>query len=137
MFYIEKVLRESSGCYIRYLHVFFDWLVSLFSPQTFYLEVTTIIMHLTWELRRLKALVFNTKEKVIKVVSIFVKRMQLFGFVNTNDYSNKERIKELVNVQNACTKKMPEKYVPILNLRISLYEFCCMIGLSLAFGNSW
>lgn len=66
------------------------------------------------ELRQLKALVVNAKEKGIKVASVLVKRMLdknafLFGFVNTNDYSDKERIKELVNVQNACIKKMHEK----------------------------
>lgn len=96
------------------------------------------MMDLTGELRQLKALVVNAKEKGIKVASVLVKRMLdknafLFGFVNTNDYSDKERIKELVNVQNACIKKMHEKYVSILNfnLRISLYEFSCMIGLNL------
>lgn len=66
------------------------------------------------ELRRLKALVVNAKENGIKLVSVLVKRMLeknafLFGFVNINDYSEKERIKELVDMQNACIKKMHEK----------------------------
>ncbi|KAL2930114.1 snRNA-activating protein complex subunit 1, partial [Bienertia sinuspersici] len=66
------------------------------------------------ELRRLKALVVNAKEKGIKTVSVLVKRMLeknafLFGFVNINDYSENERIKELVDMQNACIKKMHEK----------------------------
>lgn len=65
------------------------------------------------ELRRLRALVVNAKEKGIKVVSVLVKRMLeknafLFGFVNINDYSENEKIKELVKVQNACIKKMHE-----------------------------
>lgn len=73
-------------------------------------------MDLAGELRRLKALVVNAKENGIKIVSVLIKKMLeknafLFGFVNINDYSEKERIKELVDVQNACIKKMHEKYV--------------------------
>ncbi|KAL2921719.1 UDP-N-acetylmuramate--L-alanine ligase, partial [Bienertia sinuspersici] len=66
------------------------------------------------ELRRLKALVVNAKEKGIKTVSVLVKRMLeknafLFGFVNINDYSENERINELVDMQNAYIMKMHEK----------------------------
>ncbi|KNA09082.1 hypothetical protein SOVF_156540 [Spinacia oleracea] len=43
----------------------------------------------------------------------------LFGFVNINDYSEKERIKELVDVQNACIKKMHEKL--LANTEIERY----------------
>ncbi|XP_021741777.1 uncharacterized protein LOC110707989 [Chenopodium quinoa] len=76
------------------------------------------------ELRRLTALVVNAKENGIKVVSVLVKRMLeknafLFGFVNINDYSEKERIKELVDVQNACIKKMHEKL--LANTEIERY----------------
>ncbi|KAL9231520.1 hypothetical protein vseg_006742 [Gypsophila vaccaria] len=65
-------------------------------------------------LRGLKVLVVVAKERGIRVVSAIVKRMLennvfLFGYVDINDYSDKERIKELVNVQNACIKKMREK----------------------------
>uniref|UniRef100_A0A803LH63 Uncharacterized protein n=1 Tax=Chenopodium quinoa TaxID=63459 RepID=A0A803LH63_CHEQI len=76
------------------------------------------------ELRKLIALVVNAKENGIKLVSVLVRRMLeknafLFGFVNINDYSEKERIKELVDVQNACLKKMHEKL--LANTKIERY----------------
>lgn len=54
------------------------------------------------ELRRLKVLVVDVKENGIRVVFVVVKRMLennifLFGFVNLNEYFDKERIKELVD----------------------------------------
>ncbi|CAO2841191.1 unnamed protein product [Amaranthus hypochondriacus] len=76
------------------------------------------------ELRNLKALVVNTKQKGIKVVSVIVKRMLeknafLFGFVNINDYAGNERNKEVVNVQNARIKKMQE--ILLSNTEIEQY----------------
>ncbi|KAK9699886.1 hypothetical protein RND81_08G201900 [Saponaria officinalis] len=65
-------------------------------------------------LQGLRALVTVANEMGIRAVSAIIKRMLekdvfLFGYVDINDYSDKERIKELVNVQNACIKKMQEK----------------------------
>ena len=34
----------------------------------------------------------------------------LFGIVDISEYSKKEKIKELVDVQKACVQKMNEKY---------------------------
>jgi len=69
----------------------------------------------TGELQRLKALVVDAKSQRIKVVSAVLKRMLennafLFGFVDINEYRKKEKIKELVDVQKACVRKMNEKY---------------------------
>lgn len=57
------------------------------------------------ELKRLKHLVLDTKEKNIKVVSALVKHMLdrhmfLFGFVDMNEGSVTERINELTDIQN-------------------------------------
>ncbi|GAB4828249.1 hypothetical protein Ancab_035161 [Ancistrocladus abbreviatus] len=66
------------------------------------------------ELRRLKTLVTDAKEKGIKVVTAIVRRMLegnsfLFGFLDINDYSGIERVKEMIDLQNARVQKMNEK----------------------------
>lgn len=58
------------------------------------------------ELKKLKDLVVEAKEKDIKVVSVLVKRMLdmnifLFGFVDINEGSVAERVNELTDLQNA------------------------------------
>ncbi|XP_052199132.1 uncharacterized protein LOC127806122 isoform X2 [Diospyros lotus] len=58
------------------------------------------------DLKRLRSLVVDAKEKGIKVVSALVKKMLdrnvfLFGSVDTNDASVTERVNELTDIQNA------------------------------------
>ncbi|CAL5360827.1 unnamed protein product [Camellia sinensis] len=58
------------------------------------------------ELKRLRNLVIDVKEKGIKVASALVKKMLernvfLFGFVDINDGSVTERVNELTDIQNA------------------------------------
>ncbi|KAJ8450762.1 hypothetical protein Cgig2_021234 [Carnegiea gigantea] len=79
-----------------------------------------------WELQRLKALVVDAKGQRIKVVSAVVKRMLeknsfLFGIVDISEYSKKEKIKELVDVQKACVQKMNEKLFANMDLERYLH----------------
>lgn len=58
------------------------------------------------ELKRLRNLVIDVREKGIKVASALVKKMLernvfLFGFVDINDGSVTERVNELTDIQNA------------------------------------
>lgn len=66
------------------------------------------------ELRRLRHLVVDAKEKSIKVVVPLVKKMLdnsifLFGFVDTNDSSVTERVKELTAKENAHVQLFNKK----------------------------
>ncbi|PSS13874.1 Small nuclear RNA activating complex protein [Actinidia chinensis var. chinensis] len=61
------------------------------------------------ELKRLRHLLVDAKEKSIKVVSVLVNKMLeknvfLFGFVDINDSSVTERVNELTHVQNNCVQ---------------------------------
>ncbi|KAH9616181.1 hypothetical protein KSS87_007423 [Heliosperma pusillum] len=65
-------------------------------------------------LRGMRSLLVVANGLGIRVVSAVVRRMLekkvfLFGSVDINDYTEKERIKELVNMQKACIKKMQER----------------------------
>lgn len=67
------------------------------------------------ELKKLKDLAVEAKEKDIKVVSVLVKRMLdmnifLFGFVDINEGSVAERVNELTDLQNAHIKVAYKKY---------------------------
>lgn len=73
------------------------------------------------ELKRLKDLVLDSKEKEIKVVSALVKHMLdrqmfLFGFVDMNEGSVTERINELTNIQNTSIQVAYKKLFANTNI---------------------
>ncbi|GAB2265604.1 hypothetical protein Dimus_000644, partial [Dionaea muscipula] len=72
----------------------------------------------TGRIRKLKNLVVDAKKGRIGVVSTIVRRMMeknafLFGFLDINEYSGTEKVKEVIDVQNARIKKMHEMDVSI------------------------
>lgn len=72
--------------------------------------------YITGELKKLKALVVEAKEKDIRVVPTLVKRMLdknifLFGSVDVNEGSFTETANQLTALQNARVQVAYEKYV--------------------------
>ncbi|GAB2210591.1 hypothetical protein Drorol1_Dr00015859 [Drosera rotundifolia] len=77
------------------------------------------------ELRKLKNLVIDAKKNGIKVVCAIMRKMMeknafLFGFFGINDYSGTEKVKELVDAQNAQIKKMHEMLLGKANVKLFL-----------------
>ncbi|KAI8016703.1 hypothetical protein LOK49_LG05G01926 [Camellia lanceoleosa] len=73
----------------------------------------------SWELKRLRNLVIDVKEKGIKVASALVKQMLernvfLFGFVDIHDGSVTERVNELTDIQNARVQVAHKKISHVL-----------------------
>ncbi|KAJ8444667.1 hypothetical protein Cgig2_023730 [Carnegiea gigantea] len=86
----------------------------IFSASCIWEVQLNLLIGFAGDLQWLKALVVDAKSQRTKVVSAVIKRMLeknafLFGFVDINEYSKKEKIKELVDVQKACVQKMNEK----------------------------
>ncbi|GMH18965.1 hypothetical protein Nepgr_020806 [Nepenthes gracilis] len=78
------------------------------------------------ELRRLKILLVDAKKEGINAVSSILSRMLernmfLFGSVDMNDYAGTERIKDLIDLQNARVRKMQEKLLLNENIESYLY----------------
>ncbi|KAK2992143.1 hypothetical protein RJ640_017065 [Escallonia rubra] len=80
-------------------------LLVLFSFSSFHVLAPPFLHGCRGELKRLKNLVIDAKKRDIKVVSALVKRMLernifLFGFVDINKASIRERVNELTEIQN-------------------------------------
>ena len=93
----------------------FPFLMLFFPPL-----IPSFIFNLTGDLKRLRSLVVDAKEKGIKVVSALVKKMLdrnvfLFGSVDTNDASVTERVNELTDIQNARIQVAYKKYSSVYN----------------------
>ncbi|GAB2289184.1 hypothetical protein Dimus_023488 [Dionaea muscipula] len=72
-------------------------------------------------IKKLKNLVVDAKKGGIGVVSAIVRRMMeknafLFGFLDINEYSGTEKVKEVIDVQNARIKKMHEMLLGNANI---------------------
>ena len=77
--------------------------------------VFLFIWHSTGDLKKLKDLAANAKEKGVEVAPALIKRMLdrkifLFGFVDINESSVRERVNDLADLQNARIQVAYNKY---------------------------
>lgn len=77
--------------------------------------VFLFIWYSTGDLKKLKDLAANANEKGIKIAPALIKRMLdrkifLFGFVDINESSARERVNDLADLQNARIRVAYNKY---------------------------